>query len=176
MSEANKSNFEVFTIKLNDYKILGLFFPAIDPRKMGDCYGTFENNQSLRAIINEHAQIGDREIGTMYSANDPSNNELQNFLLGGIVTGVDDVPEGATMMDFPASEFLVVTHKWCATEQELMESGLIAETIGYAHSDDVKMPDGYERYEYPVGYRERWNFIPDENKFRLEVWFAIRKK
>ena len=34
-----------------------------------------------------------------------------------------------------------------------MDSGRIVETIGYAHSDAVKMPDGYERYQYPVAYK-----------------------
>ena len=38
------------------------------------------------------------------------------------------------------------------------------------------MPEGYERYEQPAGYRERWNFNEDDNPFRLEVRFAIKKR
>ena len=175
MSELNHRHFEVFTTKLEDYKILGLLFQSIDPREMGKCYGVFESNFSLRQAINEHSNIGDREIGTMYPSNPSLQDGPKDFLIGGIVCGIDEAPEGACIMDFPASEFLVVTHDWCSSEQELMESGLIAETIGYAHSEEMKIPEGYERYEYPVYYRERWNFNEDENKFRLEVWFAIRK-
>lgn len=174
MSNGNQPNFHFFTTKLDDYKILGLFFPSIDPCKMGDDYGVYENNHALRELINQHSEISDREIGTMVLADPTDTNGPKNFLVGGIVTGVDQAPEGACLMDFPGSEFLVVTHDWCASEKELMDSGWIAQTIGYAHN--LNMPDGYERYEYPVYYRERWNFIEEEHKYRLEVWFAIRKK
>ena len=131
-------------------------------------YGIYERNQSLRNLIDEHSKIGDREIGTMYPSSPSSQNEPENFLVGGIVSGVDEAPEGACIMGFSASEFLVVTHSWCSSEQELMDSGLIVETIGYAHSDEVKIPDGYERYKYPIAYRERWNFNADDNKFRMD--------
>ena len=85
------------------------------------------------------------------------------------MSGIDEAPEGACIMGFPALEFLVVTHSWYSSEQELMDSGLIVETIGYAHSDEVKIPYGYGRYKYPVAYRERWNFNADDNKFRMEM-------
>ena len=76
-------------------------------------------------------------------------------------------------MKFPASEFLVKTHAYTETEPECYP--LIGMTVSYAHSNDVQIPDGYERYSDPNGYMERFNFNHDENKFRTEVWFAIRK-
>jgi predicted transcriptional regulator YdeE len=175
MSEECKTNFQVFTTRLDDYKILGILFTAVDPRKMGEYYGIYEKNHSLRNLINKHSKTGDREIGTMYPPNPSVQNEPEDFLVGGIVKRIDEAPEGACIMDFPASEFLVTTHEWCSSEKELMESGFIGQTVVYAHSKEVKIPNGYERYEYPVGYREHWNFNADENKFRMEVWFAIRK-
>lgn len=173
MSNEKQPNLHSFTTKLDDYKILGLIFPSIDPAKIGDCYGVFENNRPLRELINQHSEIGDREIGIMILADPTNTNGPKNFLVGGIVTDIDEAPEGACLMDFPGSEFLVVTHDWCASEQELMDSGWIAQTIGYAF--ELKLPDGYEKYEYPVYYWERWNFHADENQYRFEVWLSIRK-
>lgn len=47
--------------------------------------------------------------------------------------------------------------------------------VGYANSENVRIPEGYERYLEHNSYMECFNFNYDKNKFRTEVWFAIRK-
>lgn len=117
MSERNRNEFEVIRGRLDDYRILGILYEEIYPQKMGGYYGAYENNQPLRDLVDRNSAPGDREIGTMYPA-DPSDENLPwNFLVGAIVRGVDKAPEGACLMDFPASEFLVFTHRWCSSEQ-----------------------------------------------------------
>lgn len=70
-------------------------------------YGIYERNQSLRNLIDEHSKIGDREIGTMYPSSPSSQNEPENFLVGGIVSGVDEAPEGACIMVSPLRNSLL---------------------------------------------------------------------
>ena len=107
---------------------------------------------------------------------------MWDFFVGGIVKDIDEIPEVACLMEFPEMEYLIVTHDWCSSENELMESGVIGRTVGYATDrNQLEIPDEYElydytkRYDHPIGYRERWNFNEDENRFRMEVWFAVQK-
>ncbi|MCL2334436.1 MAG: hypothetical protein FWC57_00025 [Endomicrobia bacterium] len=134
---------------------------------MGDYYGVFERNQPLCDFAANHSIPDNRLVGIVYNGND--------FFVGAIVEDVSEAPDGAEFIKFPASEFLVTTHDFFETENDLMNSGYIGQTVGYAHSEEVQIPEGYERYTEYNRYMERWNFNYDENKFRLEVWFAIRK-
>ena len=101
----------------------------------------------------------------------------KEIIAGGIVKGVDDieVPEGASLMEFPASEFLVVTHEWVYKTDDAFP--MIGKTVKYAHSEEAqaKMPDGYERCNDHLHFIEHFNYKYDENEYRLEIWFAIRK-
>lgn len=164
MSETNKPNFQVFTAKLDNYFVLGHTFKAIDHGKMGKYYEKYEKNQPLRDFAAQHSTPDNRLVGIVYG---------RDFIARAIVEGVTEVPEGAELMEFPASEFLVVTHDYTETEPECYP--YIGMIVSYAHSKDVQIPDGYERYHDPNAYMERFNFNCDENKFRTEVWFAIRK-
>lgn len=149
MSEFNQPNFEVFTTKLNDYTILGYSFKEIDHGKMGEYYGKYEHDQSLRDFAAKHSIPENRLVGIVYNESD--------FFVGAIVEGITAAPEGAEIMKFPASEFLVTTHDFLKTEDDLMNSGYIGQTVGYAHSENVRIPEGYVRYGEFNAYMERWN-------------------
>ncbi len=164
MPETNKPNFQVFTTKFDDYSVLGYTFKKIEHNKMSEYYEKYEKNQPLRDFAAKHSTPDNRLVGILYG---------QDFITGAIVEGITEVPEGTKLMKFPASEFLVITHDYTETEPECYP--YIGMTVSHAHSKDVQIPDGYERYHDPNGYMERFNFNHDENKFRTEVWFAIRK-
>lgn len=164
MSETNNPNFQVFTTKLEDYSVLGYTFKDIDHFKMGEYYEKYEKAQPLRNFAAKYSTPDNRLVGIMYG---------QDFIAGAIVQGITEVPEGAELMKFPASEFLVITHDYTDTEPECYP--YIGMTVSHAHSKDVQIPDGYERYLDPNSYMERFNFNYDEDKFRTEVWFAIKK-
>ena len=171
MSETNTPNFEVFTTKLDDYFVLGHIFKNIDHHKMGDYYGTFERNQPLRNFAAKFSTPENRLVGIVFKG-----EQGDNFIVGAIVEGVTEAPDGAELMKFPASEFLVTTHgNYFESEDALMKSRYIGKTVGHAHSEHVKIPDGYERCCDKNSYMERWNFNYDAKKFRMEIWFAMKK-
>jgi hypothetical protein len=41
------------------------------------------------------------------------------------------------------------------TENDLMNSGYIGQTVGYAYSDELQIPEDYERYGEYKTYMER---------------------
>ncbi|MHB1485560.1 MAG: GyrI-like domain-containing protein [Saccharofermentanales bacterium] len=163
MSETSQPKFQVFTTKIDEYYVLGHSFKDIDHGRLGEYYEKFEKDKPLRDFAAKFSTPDNRLVGIVCD---------QDFIAGAIVEGVTEAPEGAELMKFPASEFLVITHDFTGTEPECYP--FIGMTVSYAHSRDVRIPDGYERYHEPNGYMERYNFNYEENKFRTEVWFAIR--
>jgi predicted transcriptional regulator YdeE len=168
MSETNQLKFQVFTTKLNDYSVLGHSFKNINHSKMGDYYGVYEKNKPMRDLADKFSTPDNRLVGIIYKG-----EQGDDFIAGAIIEGINEAPEGADLMKFPASEFLVITHDYTETEPECYP--YIGLTVSHAHSKDVPIPDGYERYYDPNGYMECFNFNHVENKFRTEIWFAIRK-
>lgn len=96
------------------------------------------------------------------------------FFQGLMVDSVGNVPEGYTLAQFPASDFIVVTHEWLPTNEAALEYGIGA---GWKHEKTVQMPDGYVRYDgpgSPITIIEKENSdTPDGSRY--EVWVPIRK-
>ncbi|MCL2388647.1 MAG: MerR family transcriptional regulator [Defluviitaleaceae bacterium] len=170
--------FRVFTRELDAFQFIGVKHTYTN--NMGEVYEKLdsEENQPLRDIIKKHAKPGNREIGIEYAIpNHPTPNEGPwEIIGGGIVDHVTEIPDGASIMHFPASEFLVVTHEWVYTTDEAFP--LIGKSATYAHSDEVKnlIPEGYERYNDPIVFIDWFNYKYEENEYRHETWFPIRKK
>ena len=176
MYELNQPKYETFQTQLDHFYVLGISHTENNPAKLGDFWGEYESgkNQILRDYVNKHSQPGNRLIGVMYSVEQPQEGYF-NYITGGIVEGLSEIPDNSSLVKFPSTEFLVVTHEWVKTASEA--DGFIGMTVGHAHSDEIQgnIPDGYERYNDPVTFIERFNYNYDENKFRTEIWFAIRK-
>lgn len=176
MTEAKQPNFLTFQTKLDDYYILGISHKENNPAMLGEFWGEFDSskNQVLREVIEKHSKPGNRLLGLMYPVNPPEEG-YWNYITGGIIEGIEVAPEGADLVKFPASEFFVVTHDWVNTSGEA--DSFIGFTVGHAHSNEAQaqIPDGYERFNDIVVFIERYNYNFDENKFRTEIWFAIRK-
>lgn len=149
---------------MDDYSVLGYSFSNIDHGKMGEYYEKFEKDLPLRNFAAKHSSPDNRLVGIVYK---------NSFIAGAIVEEVTEAPEGADLIRFPASEFLVITHDYTETEPECYP--YIGMTVSYAHSEAVKIPDGYERNDKLNAYMERFNFNHEEMKYRTEVWFAISK-
>ena len=88
---------------------------------------------------------------------------------------VDRVPEGYTLAKFPASDFLVVTTEWMATNDEAVGENGNGQCNRYAKS--VQIPEGYVRYDgpdSPITMIEKENAdTPDGSRY--EVWVPIKK-
>ncbi|MDR1328669.1 MAG: GyrI-like domain-containing protein [Oscillospiraceae bacterium] len=119
--------------------------------------------------INPYA-IDTKPINVWYTNN--AGEEI--YFQGLMVDNVDKVPEGYTLMKFPASDFLVVTHEWLSTNEEALKYGIDA---GWKYEKIVQIPDGYVRYDgpgSPITIIEKENMdTPDGSRY--EFWIPIKK-
>ena len=60
---------------------------------------------------------------------------------------MEKVPDGYQLVDFPASDFLVVTTEWMATNEEAVGENGNGRCNRYA--DTVQIPEGYIRNDGP---------------------------
>jgi len=96
------------------------------------------------------------------------------YFQGKIVENVGKVAEGYSLVRFPASDYLVLTHEWLPTFGEAQKYGI---GFGRKHMETAQIPDGYARYnvsEFPIIEIERDNADAPEGS-RIEHWMPIRK-
>ena len=97
------------------------------------------------------------------------------FFQGKIAKSDATVADGYSLVSFPASDYLVLTHEWLPTFDEAQKLGI---GFGRKHMNSVQLPEGYERYdatEFPIKEIERDNANTSEGS-RIEHWLPIKKK
>ena len=97
------------------------------------------------------------------------------YFQGLMVKDVGEVPEGYTLKNFPASDFIVVTHDWLPTYSEAQGYGIDA---GWKNIKTVEITDGYIRNDgegSPLTVIERDNHDTPYGS-RIEFWVPIKKK
>jgi predicted transcriptional regulator YdeE len=98
-------------------------------------------------------------------------------LIGGVASGVTDIPEGMYLTNFPATDYMVVTHEWMQSIDEAEQQ--VGRIVGFAHGNELQLPDGYVKYNgppSPLMFIESYNYEFDNNRFRFEVWLPIKVK
>ena len=85
-----------------------------------------------------------------------------------MVIDVDKVPEGYTLRQFPASDFLVITYEWLPTNEEAIHHGIGA---GWEH---IKTILRYDEPGSPITVIEKEN-ADTHGGSRYEFWMPIRK-
>ena len=160
---------QVFQIQHGEFLFLGkeYNFETADMREVWDDFissGGYEINK----------QYGKYPYACMivYHNNNP---EHTSYCPGAIVKGVDKVPEGFTLMNFPAREYLVVTTDWVETSEEAVGDDCLGQTCRYQQT--VEIPAGYIRYDGPgsqIMAIEVEN-ANTENGSRWEWWIPIKK-
>jgi len=167
----DNNNPEIITFQthLNEYSVLGLETKTLNGTvgNWGERWGVFFNNNSMEKI---KPYIIDEALLGLFCQSEPG---YYNYLIGAMVDGVQEAPDGLYLETFPASEYFVVTHEWVETMD--YADNQMGRIVGAAHDNALSLPDGYEKYGDPVMFIERYNYRNDENKFRSEVWLAIRK-
>jgi len=96
------------------------------------------------------------------------------FFQGKMVKNVNKLAQGYSLVKFPASDYLVLTHEWLPTFEEAQRYGI---GFGRNFMDTIKLPDGYIRYEnfdFPIIEIERDNNITPDGS-RIEHWLPIKK-
>lgn len=103
-----------------------------------------------------------------------TNNAGEKIYFQGLKVGkVEKVPRGYSLVDFPASDFLVVTHEWLPTSEEALENI----GAGWEFEKNVPIPEGYVRNDgpgSPITIMERENMDTPEGS-RYEFWVPIKK-
>jgi len=111
-------------------------------------------------------------------------NNAQMYFVGKVAHGAGEVPEGFSLVKFPACEYLVVTHEWLPADANLYENGILLTQnyvgIGQTHvyREDIPVPDGYVRYDgpdSPITQIEIEN-TNDRGESRFERWVPIKRK
>jgi len=90
------------------------------------------------------------------------------YMAGTFVDEMTDIPEGFTLIKFPAYEYLVVTHEWLS-EWDMF---IVEEAV-----KKVQIPDGYVKYDAgdsQIRLIEVENNDPEMGS-RWENWIPIRK-
>lgn len=165
---------EIFQAHREPYQILGIEnkTPNGTVGDWGSCWGAFLNSNARKIV--ESLRTEKTTFFGVFCQSDPG---YYNYLIGGIVSGVTEVPEGMFLAELPASDFIVATHEWLPSIDEA-ESQL-GHLVGYVHGNELKLPDGYVKDNAPPNkliFIESYNYNFDSNLFRTEVWLPIKKK
>jgi len=90
------------------------------------------------------------------------------YMVGTFVDEMTEVPEGFTLIKFPANEYIVVTHEW----QPNWDLFIVEEAV-----KKVQIPDGYVKYDSgdsQIRLIEVEHNDPEKGS-RWENWIPIRK-
>lgn len=165
------AEFEIYRAHRESYRVLGMENKFNNDNRDPDCgarWGAFFDSgghEKLKPFLTEKPLVG------VFCQSEPG---YYNYLIGGVVSGIESAPEGMFLCDFPATDYLVVTTQWQPSIDQAEK--YIGPVVGYAHGSELRFPDGYEKYTDPVMFIEGYNYEFDNNRFRFEVWLAIRKK
>lgn len=169
MSETRKPEIKVFQFHQDEFTFLGNENVITDSSNFGYIWGNFFNMGGYDPIL--PYATNPKPINVWYT-----NNIGQDIYLQGLfVNNVEIVPEGYKLVDFPASDYLVVTTEWMETNEEAVGENGNGRCNGYA--DTVEAPEGYVRNDgpgSPITRIEKEN-SNTPNGSRYEVWVPIKK-
>jgi len=169
-----------FQIQHDSFLFLGIenkIEDTVEKADMGKVWGDFFKAGGYDKIIPYQKESCPDMV--VYHNNDPQYPVV--YFIGKIVQNVDKVPDGYTLTEFPAREFLVVTTEWMATYDEIMgENGL---WLLVRNQATVQIPDGYIRYDGPGSQIELIEIMGAEREtadhkkeYRYEIWVPIKKQ
>jgi predicted transcriptional regulator YdeE len=169
MSETAKPEIKVFPIHQDEFSILGNENILTESSDFGYTWDNFFKKGGYDPIL--PYAVSPKPINVWYT-----NNAGENIYFQGLfVKNVEKVPDGYQLVDFPASDFLVVTTEWMATNEEAVGENGNGRCNRYA--DTVQIPEGYIRNDgpgSPITAIEKENADTPEGS-RYEVWVPIKK-
>ena len=169
MSEASKPAIKVFQIHQEEFLFLGNENIITESSDFGQIWDDFFKKGGYDPILPYATDT--KSINVWYT-----NSEGHNIYSQGLfVKNVDKVPDGYKLVDFPASDFLVVTTEWMTTNAEAVGENGNGQCNRYATT--VEIPEGYVRNDgpdSPITAIEKENSDTPEGS-RYEVWVPIKK-
>ena len=171
MSDTNNPKIITFKEKLGEFYFLG-FAQAVTPETdFEQVWGNYFDAVGAAGLDGEYDRI------VWYG-----KDKVQFYFVGKVADSASVVPEGFSLVKFPACEYLVVTHEWLDNEEDMCTIGNAATQdyagIGQTHAykADLPMPDGYVRYDDPDSpITQIENENRTEGKCRFERWIPIKK-
>ncbi|MCL2008183.1 MAG: GyrI-like domain-containing protein [Treponema sp.] len=164
----SKPSFVTFQMHLDEYSILGNENILTESPDFGTIWGNFFKKGGYDPILPFAADP--KPINVWYTNKAGEKIYFQGLL----VNKVDKVPEGYTLVKFPASDFLVVTYEW-VPKQDYKEMDEI--NGGWKYIETLQIPNGYARYDgpgSPITIIEKDSSDSPEGS-RYEFWVPIRK-
>jgi hypothetical protein len=170
MSETIKPSIIVFQYHQDEFSFLGNENILTESSDFGHIWDNFFEMGGYDPILPYASDS--KPINVWYTNNLGQRIYLQGF----IVKNVVKVPDGYKLVNFPASDFLVVTTEWMATNEEAVGENGNGRCNRYAET--VQIPEGYVRNDgpgSPITRIERESAdTPDGSRY--EVWLPIKKQ
>lgn len=165
----NKPTIVTFQLHHKEFSFLGKENIITESSDFGEIWGSFFEMGGYVPI--QPYATDPKPINLWYT-----NSKGETIYLQGLfVENVGEVPTGYKLIDFPASDFLVVTTEWMQTSDEAVGENGNEQCNEYAKN--VPIPDGYMRHDgqgCPITLIEKENSdTPDGSRY--EVWVPIKK-
>ena len=168
MSEKKELTLVTFQVHQEEFEFLGVENDLSKSSDFGFFWGNFFNLGGYDKIDPYATDL--KAINVWYK-NDEGN---KIYFQGKMVKNVEKVAEGYSLIKFPASDYLVLTHEWLPTFDEAQKYGI---GFGRKHMNTVELPEGYIRYD-----SSEFQIIEIEidsadtpNGSRIEHWMPIKK-
>ena len=167
LSKTNKPKIFTFKAQRDEFLFLGFEQVVTSTSDFGVVWDNFFK-------VAEKVGFGDYEQIVWYY-----KNGEQIYSVGKIVESIDEVPDGFSLVKFPACEYMVVTHEWLTDIYDGIPLTQNYIGIGQSHDyqENVPMFDGYVRYDdpnSPIAQIEIENYAA-KDKARFERWVPINK-
>ena len=170
MSSADAPQIIVFQIHKDAFSFLCNENELTESSDFGYIWSHFFDIGGYRPIV--PYAMDDKPVNVWYQRQDGQEIYAQGLLVGKVA----QVPDGYTLLDFPASDYLVVTTEWMASNEEAVGEHGNGQCNRYAET--VQPPPGYIRNDAPgspLTKIERENADTPEGS-RYEVWIPIKKQ
>lgn len=170
MSETNQPTIQVFQIHQDEFSFLGNENIITESSNFVHIWDHFFKMGGYGPILPYATDT--KPINVWYT-----NNAGEKIYSQGLfVKNVEKIPDGYKLVDFPASDFLVITTEWMATNEEAVGENGNGQCNRYATT--VQIPEGYVRNDGPgslITEIEKEN-ADTPNGSRYEVWVPIKKQ
>ncbi|HBL84377.1 MAG: hypothetical protein A2Y17_04885 [Clostridiales bacterium GWF2_38_85] len=162
---------EIYQAHREPYQVLGIENKTLNGTvgDWGVCWNQFfksGGHDKIKPFLTEQPLLG------VFCQSEPG---YYNYLIGGVVSGVTDIPEDMFVAEFPATDYIVVTNEWMKSIDEAEQQ--VGRIVGYAHGNELQLPDGYVKYNGPPSklmFIESYNYDFKNNRFRFEVWLPVK--
>ena len=171
-----KPNIVTFQMQHEEFLFLGKEYSLESPdfKKIWDDFlGTGGGEHGAYDLIGNYALKPFKNINIWHN----NNPEHETYFIGRMVEGINEAPEGFTLIKVPACEYFVSTYEWIPPNTQFNHYGEYGSTRSRAYAENAQMPDGYIRYGgdgHKIKYIEVDNFNTPEGS-RVEWWVPIKK-